>query len=91
MYYSPAYTVAPIKTTQEFMKADSGALRAYLKEVNRHFFHNTQLLNHGPAATLPDGSTMNATERGDLTLHDSLKTTALVYPHLANESLLSIG
>ena len=91
MYYSPAYTVAPNKQKCEIMKADSGASRTYLKGTHAQFLNNHQTLRHGPAATLPDGSQINATAQGNLPLHSSLNIEALVYPHLTNESLLSIG
>ena len=91
MYYSPAYTVASHKQKEEIMKADSGASRTYLKEAHKDFLKKHQSLRHGPAATLPDGTQINATSQGNLPLHTSLDIQALVYPHLTNESLLSIG
>jgi hypothetical protein len=73
------------------MKADSGASRTYLKGTHAKFLQNHKKLQHGPTATLPDGSQINTTAQGNLPLHSSLNIEGFVYPHLPNESLLSIG
>jgi hypothetical protein len=48
-------------------------------------------LQQGPTAILPNNTKIRASSRGLLPLHNSLKTSALIYPGLTNESLLSIG
>ena len=73
------------------LKADSGATKTYIQSKHAHFLQNKYQLKDGPYATLPDNSKIQATIRGTLPLHPSLAPTALVYPNLNNESLLSIG
>ena len=75
----------------DIMKADSGASSTYIRPAHQHHLKNIQQLRHGPTAILPDNTKIRASSRGSLILHDSLKTSALIYPGLTNESLLSIG
>ena len=73
------------------MKADSGASSTYIRPAHQHHLRDVHQLQRGPTATLPDNTKVRASSRGLLPLHKSLQTSALIYPGLTNESLLSIG
>ena len=73
------------------MKADTGSTCTYLQPKHAHNLTNVRELPNGPQATLPDGSTIQATQQGLLSLTQRLNIPALVFPHLRSESLLSIG
>ena len=74
-------------------KADSGASFHFFKPEHRKAMTNIQKLQNGPSATLPNNTVIQASCQGLLPF-PSLSTnaqTALIYPDLNNESLLSIG
>ena len=50
-----------------------------------------KVLTNDPEATLPDNTKIRASWQGTLPLNPALLTTALIYPHLQNEYILSIG
>ena len=75
-------------------KLDSGASKHYIKTNHQNNLCHLQPLNNGPIAILPDATTVQASHKGTCPLHDNLSTTAkeaLVFPHLTNESLISVG
>ena len=76
---------------RDIMKADTGASRTYLKSEHEKYLLNTKILTHGPTATLPNNEQIKASTQGILPLHSAVRPTALIYPALQNESLLSIG
>ena len=55
------------------------------------FLIHAQSLMNAPEATLPINTHTKAAIQGILSLHSDCSTNALVYPHLSNASLLSIG
>ena len=75
----------------EYMKADSGATKTYLKKKHQKYLENLMKLSNGPLAVLPNNKTIQAISKGDLPLHPLLNHSALVFPALESESLLSIG
>ena len=74
-------------------KADSGATCHFLMSSHANLLGNVKTLENGQIATLPDKSTIQASHQGSLPFNNlsPKATTALVYPGLTNESLLSIG
>ena len=74
-------------------KADSGAAFNFLMPSHANLLGNVKALENGQIATLPDKSTIQASHQGTLPFKNlsPKATTALVYPGLTNESLLSIG
>ena len=75
-------------------KLDSGASKHFFKTSHLQFLRNVQPLEDGPIAFLPNNTTVKATHKGTFNLHDSISDRAsevLVFPHLTNESLISIG
>ena len=59
-----------------------------------NFFKNIQKVSNGPIAHLPNNTQVQASHKGTLHLHDDISSQAsevLIFPHLKNESLLSIG
>ena len=73
------------------MKADSGASQTFIKKEHSHFLTDLVPLRHGPEAILPDKSRMKASNKGSLSFFPSSQHTALIFPELKSESLLSIG
>ena len=84
-------TVALHLEPPSIMKADSGASKTYLQEKHCKYLLDQKCLEHGPETTLPDNSKIRASVQGTLPIHPELSHSALVYPTLHNESLLSIG
>ena len=78
-------------STPDIMKADSGATITYLKSEHKKYLHNVEPLLHGPHAILPNNTSIQASASGNLQLHSKLKHSALIFPELHSESLLSIG
>ena len=92
MYNIPLKTVASNRLPlQDIMKADLGASKTYLQVKHQQYLHDQQVLSNGPQATLPNNSKIRASVQGKLPLNPNVTLQALVYPHLLNESLLSIG
>ena len=74
-------------------KLDSGASKHYIKTKHQNNLIHLKPLNNGPIAILPDTTTVQASHQGVCPLHHTLSTKAkkaLVFPHLTNESLISI-
>ena len=89
------YSVAPNtrKSSDLMAKADSGCSAHFLKDEHKPVLCNLQQLKNGPVAKLPDKSTIKASHSGLLAFKfvtDKAKQS-LIYPHLTNESLLSMG
>jgi len=78
-------------TSDDSLVCDTGATNTYLKMVHQGYLSNCMPLHNGPKARLPDNTEIQATHRGTLQLHPQLQPSCLVFPHLSNESLLSIG
>ena len=74
-----------------YMKADSGATRTYIKPEHSSYIQDVKSLINGPEAILPDGSTIQASQQGNITFQHNVKLPSLIYPKLTSESLLSIG
>ena len=76
------------------VKPDTGASSHYFKATDSAALRNVKPALQGPAVTLPDLSTIQASANGQLNLHPSLSkqaTTAHVFDGLTNASLLSVG
>ena len=92
--FSVASTYIPNNIIAHIAKLDSGATQNYIEYEHQHLLQKSRSLNNGPIAILPNESTIQANKVGTLPLHPSLSTkakTAYVFPHLKNESLLSVG
>ena len=50
-----------------YMKADSGATRTYIKPEHSSYIQDVKSLINGPEAILPDGSTIQASQQGNIT------------------------
>ena len=75
-------------------KLVSGASKHFFKTTHLQFLRNVTKLNNGPIAYLPNNTQVQATYRGTLPIHNNISKEAsevLIFPHLQNESLLSIG
>ena len=75
------------------LKGDSGATSHYIKESEATLLASRTSTN-GPKVTLPDGLTLQGSEKGHLPLSTkltSISTTATVMPGMTNASLLSLG
>ena len=75
-------------------KLDSGATKHFFKKEHLQFLKNVQKISNGPLAHLPNGTVVKATYEGTITfLFPMLEKSSkvLVFPHLTNESLVSIG
>ena len=87
--------VSPVlESKQCFAKIDSGATHTYIKQNHSHLLKNKITLSNGPSAYLPNKQKIKATAQGVLPLHPTLSQasqTALVFPQLTNESLISVG
>ena len=93
--YTPKYNVnylltkeAVSKAEQAILKADTGSSKTYLQLKHACFLHALTELFHGPKATLPNGSIIQATQQGNyLPLLPDMSLPAYVFPHLQSESL----
>ena len=84
--------VAPFtQNIRDVLKADSGATKIYLQQQHVKYLEQVESLEDGLEAVLPDSTTIKASASGNLPLHENLNIKGLVYPHLNNISLLSIG
>ena len=77
-------------------KADSGASRHYFCPNDAKVLHNLCSTNTGPIVHLSNNSTIQATQKGNLSLQNisTLSTAATethVFPKLQSSSLISIG
>ena len=94
-YNSPVYPAAlNIQQHTITAKADSGVTAHYLKDDHRSTLKKMKSLVNGPSAMLPNNVAIRASHSGTLpfsTVLSKAATKALVFPGLANESLLSIG
>jgi hypothetical protein len=74
-------------------KGDSGASNHYWRPSDKDVLKNTQTIS-GPVVQLPNNTTIQATESGELPLHNSLTATArqaFILPNLKSANLISIG
>ena len=87
--------VSPSFSRENFnAKLDSGASKHFFKSTHLKYLNNIQKLSNGPIAHLPNNTTVQATHKATINLHANLSRPAsevLIFPHLTNESLLSIG
>ena len=75
-------------------KADSGASKHYFTQNDKIALTSIQNVLNGPQVSLPNGTTVQASESGMIPLHSSLSATAQkahVFPSLTSASLISIG
>ena len=75
-------------------KLDSGASKHFFKTTHLKFLRNVQKISNGPIAYLPNNFQVQASHKAILHLHDNISPQAsevLIFPHLKNESLISIG
>ena len=73
------------------MNVDSRSTKTYLQMKHKKCLIDQKLLKNGPETILPDNTKIQASGQGTLPLHPALSTTALIFPHLQNESLLLFG
>ena len=76
------------------LKIDSGASHNFIATRHQQQLQNLRRLVNGPIATLPNNQTVTPSHQGNIPLHKDLTpaaTSALVYPNIRNESLLSVG
>ena len=74
-------------------KGDSGASNHYWRPSDKDVLKNTQTIS-GPVVQLPNNTTIQATESGELPLHNSLTATvrqAFILPKLKSANLIYIG
>ena len=74
-------------------KGDTGATSHYWMKQNSSILKNKQKVK-GISVQLPDKSTIQSSETGELPLPSSLSTkakTAIVLPHLKSANLISLG
>ena len=75
-------------------KLDSGASRHFFKTEHAKFLTNVQPIKNGPIAHLPNNTTVQASHKATIKLHENISKMAsevLIFPNLQNESLISIG
>ena len=75
-------------------KLDSGASKHFFKSTHCKFLDYVQALKNGLIAYLPNNTIVQASHKATITLHDNISKKAsevLIFPHLRNESLISIG
>ena len=75
-------------------KLDSGTSKHFFKSTHSKFLNNVQELKNGLIAYLPNNTIVQASHKATITLHDNISKKAsevLIFPHLRNESLISIG
>ena len=79
--------------TSPISKTDSGATFTFLNPEHRKAISDITDLKNGPKAMLLNNQTIQASCKGVLPFTSVSKqaSTALIYPDLQNESLLSIG
>ena len=76
------------------VKMDSGASKHFFKMSHLKSLKNVQKLINGPIAHLPNNTQVRATHKGTVHIHEDISAKAsevLVFPHIKNESLISIG
>jgi hypothetical protein len=84
----------PNPPTKIIAKTDSGASSHYFKVNDISALTNVCTTPFGPHVMLPDSTTIQATQSGQLPLHRSLSTkatTAHILDGITNSSLISIG
>ena len=98
-YHTPSIfdtRVAPKNTQSNLftIKVDSGASRHFIREEDRNILKQLKTVDKGPRAVLPNKKSISPTHTGALSLHQRISrnaSSALVYPDISNESLLSVG
>ena len=81
-------------TTNVNAKADSGASKHFFKAEHMKYLKNVIKLQNGSIAQLPNNTIVQATHKGLMNFHKDISEEAsevLIFPHVKNESLLSIG
>ena len=75
-------------------KVDSGATKHFFKQDHLQYFSSVKKLFNGPLAQLPNKQLVQATHVGYLRIHEDIPdkgSEVLIFPHLTNESLISVG
>ena len=75
-------------------KLDSGATKHSFKLQHLHTLNDIHEVSHGPTALLPNNTKVQASHKGQCSLHKNVSPsvqTTLVFPKLSNESSLSMG
>ena len=89
-----ASTWSPQENQTNVLKCESGASKHFLRQDHAIFLNNRKKLSNPPSAALPNQTRIRASETGQVPLSSQLSSSAqkvLVFPHLTNASLLSIG
>ena len=89
--YTKKYAFNAFLLKEAILKADTGSTKTYLQPKHACFLNNLTPCSSPTTATLPDGSSIKATQQGHLNMANDLQFPALVFPSLNSESLLSIG
>ena len=81
------------RNTVPHMVCDSGASHNFTKPDHVPYLKNVRPLQHGPTATLPNKTVIQASHDAHLSYNflSPKASNTLVYPQLQNESLLSIA
>ena len=85
---------AQAPTSPVIVKADTGASRHYFKPSDAHVLRQIKRVANGPSVLLPNGDTLQATQKALIPINDTLSVQAqqtYIFPGLENASLLSIG
>ena len=76
------------------MKADTGALKTYIKPIDSTILKESNKIAHGPQVLLPNGADLRIIRTGKIPIHHHLSNDAqkaYILKGLSNSSLLSIG
>ena len=83
-----------IKHNYILAKLDSNVTKYFFKKEHIHFLKDIKILQNGPIAHLPNGTSIKTTYEGTIDFGPNISTGSskvLVFPSLTNESLVSIG
>ena len=84
--------IAPISShSSSVFKVDTGASKHFVRNEDQHILHSLKPYKNS-FVTLPNKDILQSSKQGHLPLStSSTANKALVFPHLTNSSLLSVG
>ena len=79
--------------TEWVAKPDTGVSRHYFKSSDTHVLTNLEPVINGPSVLLPNGSSVQATSKGTISINNQLNLEAqqtYIFPGFKNASLIAL-